>query len=381
MATDTSATAQGIGYHVTAERYLFKQLSKIKRVAESPAFKEFQESKNVLTQGPRSTAEANVLARLFKSNPVKNVLPGILGDIRKLLGLEEAPAPKQSKPGDRKDGAAKAKAVRLQNEDSDIELEGEQRAKWSAKKQDGERDAGVEDLGISGNEGSESEDFSKFDSRLAPGSDSEDLDGEDDEEGSDDKALADAISDSVSRSPSPAFSAEASPPSKKPKGSKASAAPVQSTTFLPSLMMGGYWSGSEEGSEDEEAAGPPKRKNRMGQQARRALWEKKYGAKANHVQQEKKQQKRNRDSGWDTRRGATDAGRERESKHGARGGFGADGGRSQNRRDDRAGRDQAGKPKGPLKDTGPLHPSWEAKRKLKEQASTAAFQGKKVVFD
>ena len=30
------------------------------------------------------------------------------------------------------------------------------------------------------------------------------------------------------------------------EASKASAAPAQSTTFLPSLMMGGYWSGSEE---------------------------------------------------------------------------------------------------------------------------------------
>lgn len=146
-------------------------------------------------------------------------------------------------------------------------------------------------------------------------------------------------------------------------------------------MMGGYWSGSEEASEGEDAAGPPKRKNRMGQQARRALWEKKYGVKANHVQQEKKQQKRNRDSGWDTRRGATDGGGGRGGKHAGRGGSGADGGGPQNRRDDRAGQGQGGKAKGPPKEAGPLHPSWEAKRKLKEQASTAAFQGKKVVFD
>lgn len=352
-----------------------------------PGQEELTPETSMSMQGPKSTAEANVLARLFKSNPVRNVLPGILGDIRKLLGLEETPTGKQSKPGNQKDGPARAKAARPKDEVSESDSEDEQQEERPSKKPRGEMDGGAqEDSQASGDEGSESEEFSQFDSRLAPGSDSEDGEDEDesDEEtsGANNKPLADDISDSVSRSPSPSFSAEASPPTKKPKGAKASTAPVQSTTFLPSLMMGGYWSGSEEGSEDEDAAGPPKRKNRMGQQARRALWEKKYGAKANHVQQERKQQKRNRDSGWDTRRGATEGGGGREGKHGGRGG-GAEKGRPHNRHDDRAGQGQGqgGKPKGPPKDAGPLHPSWEAKRKLKEQASTAAFQGKKVVFD
>ena len=85
--------------------------------------------------------------------------------------------------------------------------------------------------------------------------------------------------------------------------------PLTSTTFLPSLSMGGYFPGSE--SEPEELEPMPGRKNRMGQTARRALWEKKYGAAANHVKKAKKAEKANRDSGWDLRRGATGSGEKR----------------------------------------------------------------------
>ena len=46
-----------------ASKYLFKQLSKTKRIAESPPFAHFKESKSrIPTNGPQSPAEANVLA-------------------------------------------------------------------------------------------------------------------------------------------------------------------------------------------------------------------------------------------------------------------------------------------------------------------------------
>ena len=45
--------------------------------------------------GPRDPAEANVTARLFKSNPVQNALPEILNDIRTLLGVDETSTKKQ----------------------------------------------------------------------------------------------------------------------------------------------------------------------------------------------------------------------------------------------------------------------------------------------
>lgn len=319
--------------------------------------------------------------RLFKSTPVKNVMPEIMNGIRKLLGVEDAPAGKSDKTGAKKDASKKEKPATKQDDISGSEDEEEQPKKSRKPSTDSDEEvesADGRDLIASGDEDFDSEDLAQFDARLAPGSDSEDESGSDEDiENAHKQDLADDISDSImSRSPSPDFSAEDSPPSKKVKAAKGSKEPAQSTTFLPSLMMGGYWSGSEEGATDDEAAaGPPKRKNRMGQQARRALWEKKYGARANHVQEEQRKQKRSRDSGWDTRKGATGGDR------GGRGGFGA--GRPQNRYDDRSGAAQsyANKPRNPPKDTGPLHPSWEAKRKLKEQASTATFQGKKVVFD
>ena len=317
-------------------------------------------------EGPKSTAEANILARLFKSTPVQKEIPGIMAGIRKLLRVDDAPAGKQKEAN--KEEATSKKAVK--NPD-----ESESESDTATKSRRGEQVSRTDDMEISGSYGSEDEDISQFDARLAPGSDSE----ADSESGDEDEEDADDISDSISRSPSPSFSAENSPPPKKAKAAKGSAAPAQSTTFLPSLMAGGYWSGSEEAT-DEEADAQPKRKNRMGQQARRALWEKKFGAGANHVKQEQMAAKYGgRDNGWDTKRGAIDGGRGRGGK---RGGFGGGFGRG-NRHDDsgpHSGGQKPGKPKGPPKDEGPLHPSWEAKRKAKEQAP-AAFAGKKVTFD
>ncbi|EPS33848.1 hypothetical protein PDE_08810 [Penicillium oxalicum 114-2] len=397
---------KAIDYPVTAERYLFKQLVKTKRIAETPTFKEFQEAKNVRLDGPKSAAESNVYGRLFKSTPVKNVMPDIMTGIRKLLGVDDLPASKPGKSSAQKEVAKKEKPV-VPKPDGSSESENEQlTAKKRKKSTTGEESGSDPEDGsvqhVSGDEDLDSDDFAQFDSRLAPGTDDEDeqdedgeADGETGVSGSESESesaygnrrrrdLADDISDSVSRSPSPDFSAEDSPPPKKVKGEKTSKDPVQSTTFLPSLMMGGYWSGSEEEATDDDAAAPPKRKNRMGQQARRALWEKKYGAKANHIQEEQRKQKYSRDSGWDTRKGATGGPGGRGGGRGGRGGFGA--GRPFNPHDQHYGGDTArpshsNKPRGPPKDTGPLHPSWEAKKKLKEQASTATFQGKKVVFD
>ncbi|KAF7716022.1 Uncharacterized protein PECH_001897 [Penicillium ucsense] len=383
---------KAIDYPLTAERYLFKQLVKTKRVAETPTFKEFQEAKNVRLDGPKSAAESNVYGRIFKSTPVKNVLPDIITGIRKLLGVDDLPAGKSEKRSEPKEPVKKEKSAAPPKVDdisaSEDEGAGITKSTKATAKHDSDSDS--EDgkaQSVSGDEDMDSDDLAQFDSRLAPGTDEEEEEEEESGSESDDELaqrrnLADDISDSVSRSPSPDFSGEDSPPPKKAKGDKASKDPVQSTTFLPSLMMGGYWSGSEEEATDDEAAGPPKRKNRMGQQARRALWEKKYGAKANHIQQEQKKQQYSRDNGWDTRKGATGAPGGRGGPRGGRGGgFGA--GRPSHHEYQQGGPGQShtNKPRGPPKDTGPLHPSWEAKKKLKEQASTATFQGKKVVFD
>ncbi|KAJ5785218.1 uncharacterized protein N7503_010430 [Penicillium pulvis] len=365
-----------LNYQNTAERYLYKQLSKQKRIAENPIFQEFIGAKNVSMQGPQSAAESNIIARLFKSNPVTNVVKTILTEIRKLLGVEDLPAGKQDKTK-AKDATTKEKAEKPARKQKQESVSG------SESEDDGKRASRAEAMDISGDE-SGVEDFSEFDTRLAPGSGSEGEESDEDEDDANDDRVADDISDSVfSRSPSPDFSAEESVSSPPPKKTKASKAPVQTTTFLPSLMNGGYWSGSEEEATDDEAAAaaaPPKRKNRMGQQARRALWEKKFGEKANHVLAEQQNQKRNRDSGWDTKRGATGAAGGARGARGGRGGYGSETARPQNRSERRAAGDfSTHKNKAP-EDTGPLHPSWEAKKKQKEQAA-AVFSGKKVTFD
>ena len=142
--------------------------------------------------------------------------------------------------------------------------------------------------------------------------------------------------------------------------------------------MGGYVSGSE--SEDPDAENDserPVRKNRMGQQARRALWEKKYGAGARHVRAQKEKEKKDRDRGWDMKRGATEAssggGRNDKKK--------TDGSRPRPQRDNNAGHGHGQKQGKKKEDDKPMHPSWEAARKAKEQKTNMAFQGQKVTFD
>ncbi|KAL7924911.1 Bud-site selection protein [Trichoderma austrokoningii] len=171
---------------------------------------------------------------------------------------------------------------------------------------------------------------------------------------------------------------------KKKRAAKAAlkAARPGDSTFLPTLM-GGYISGSESASDIDA---PPKK--RRGQRARQAIWEKKYGAKAKHLQ--KQAANGGRDSGWDMKRGAVgpeDQGRKPWKKGGrVPAGAGGRGGYSQGRGGGRANAHQESRPAPPPKpvkkdNEGPLHPSWEARKKAKEQQKGAAFAGSKIVFD
>ncbi|KAI0593240.1 Bud-site selection protein, partial [Biscogniauxia sp. FL1348] len=199
-----------------------------------------------------------------------------------------------------------------------------------------------------------------------------------------------------------------SPP---PKKAKSSSKAVRSGTsaFLPTLM-GGYISGSESASDVDVA---PARKNRRGQRARQAIWEKKYGDKAKHHQ---KQVTDSRDQGWDMKRGAVGAGDDdggggsKPWKKGIRNPFekqqhihpqrqqrmnqqdknkdrgSREPNRQQRRQEGAQSRSQQllppPKPKPAPKrdDTGPLHPSWAAAKKAKEDVQKVAFQGRKVTF-
>ncbi|KIH90706.1 hypothetical protein SPBR_00414 [Sporothrix brasiliensis 5110] len=195
----------------------------------------------------------------------------------------------------------------------------------------------------------------------------------------------------------------------RPRKRKATSATTSDGTshFLPSLMGGYVSDGGDDAdgvADDEEATarmlGGP-RKNRRGQRARQAIWEKKYKQLAKHVLEQEKKGKdaggkdkkankngKQKDSGggWDAKRGAVDASdkpRWLRRKMGLLGRVGPVGGGGKG-----AG-SNATPPAGAKKEnpnanaqvSGTLHPSWEAARKAKDKAQTAAFEGKKIVFD
>ncbi|KAF4122717.1 BUD22 [Geosmithia morbida] len=192
--------------------------------------------------------------------------------------------------------------------------------------------------------------------------DASDDDGSDSDEDNDDVGSAPPAA-SPSPPPSP-------PPAKKTKKSNKVTATPRDTTFLPSLM-GGYVSGSESAS-DVDVVAPKKRR---GQRARQAIWEKKYGASARHLAQQKKKGQKGRDAGWDARRGAVDpadAGNRTPWKKGVVNPFSSG----------KGGHDKRPPPPPTKKDDeGPLHPSWEARKKKAESLKSVAFTGQKLVFD
>lgn len=228
-------------------------------------------------------------------------------------------------------------------------------------------------------------DYAQFDDRLASSSGSESEDDDDDDDDTrpekSTKAKYDPVKD-LSLSPTPSIADSESPPATTVKSSKSrkDSKKTSTTTFLPSLTMGGYWSGTESEAEDDgvAAAAIEPRKNRMGQQARRKLWEKKFGQNANHVR--KQADSNQRDSGWDMRRGATS----QEHRGRDRGQGNRPAVQSRNRGAAPARDDRPERPRAPFKqqqEEKPMHPSWEAARKAKEKKTQASFQGKKVVFD
>ncbi|TFK27741.1 Bud-site selection protein [Coprinopsis marcescibilis] len=149
---------------------------------------------------------------------------------------------------------------------------------------------------------------------------------------------------------------------------------AKESTFLPSLAVG-YVSGSDDSDIEDEANVAEPRKNRRGQRARRAIWEKKYGKNANHTKAAVKvlaevQRSKPRSNNGNTRK-------ERRSK-----GYSAPqvSGANTTALVSRDSNPAASKSSNSA--TKGLHPSWEAKRKLKEKERDAIVpsQGKKIKF-
>lgn len=331
---------------------------------------------------PGSSPAANVTARLFNSNPVKKIVPTILEDVRSILGIpkdggktKEAQAQPLGPPGARAAGATT---------DNHCEKPSEG---FSEDELSEDTEARVDTHNIASSSGADSADeglLSQLKLRLAPPP----ISGF--EPDSDSEGISESTSESMSAfsHDSTSLSLKGAPIDKEEKSRHKTKA-SSTTTFLPSLSMGGYWSGSESDvsdKPDDSVTRIQPRKNRMGQQARRALWEKKFGGGANHVKNRYAESGQSRDIGWDVQRGATDSFKAHE-KPGAhsKGGRQQHSGKSHREKTSRTGansdplgsRGQASD----VQDKRPLHPSWEAARRAKKQTANAAFEGKKVIFD
>lgn len=396
--------------------HIFKSLVKTKSIVSAPGFPKHILKAVEKHKTGHDAAYANVSARLFNSRPVKEAMVEVMNTARRALcvqqpkrEVEEKKVKATDKTSDQKNGDIPVQVTPVSSSASSQTEIGWDGFEDSEKYSKSPSTESIEE---------DSDTFRRYNSRLA--SDSS-VSGSDEgveiertnrhressyspiptntSSGRDIPAKRSQrfVSSSPSLSPTPSASSRSSSPGpfRHPVPVPLSA---KSTTFLPSLSLVGYYSGNSSESEEGGVRGgrdgqPPQvRKNRMGQQARRALWEKKYGAAAKHVQQPKKS--KDRDQGWDPRKGAVGEGARRRTGGfgGARGGAGrgrpksgATGantdplGRS---RDPRVpGGKAASKPAVDEKGKGVNHPSWEAARKAKESKKSIAPAGKKIVFD
>lgn len=392
----------------TAETHLYKSLLKVKSLASAPAFPHHVQARIDDSKKPQEAASANVQARMFKSGPVQAAMTEALEGVRAVLGVEELkpPSKKRLRAKDYANGfpaTATNGPVGSEREGSTVPVHRTRdEDEWSgpsAAEGLEKRDNGLQDDEEEEEEEKEDVDYDIYASRLAGSSDEqsdeEDVASQDHNRNQiDDMSITDEDPPSEEDnddSPETAHPAALKPPPKS-KRANPPTAPPNSTTFLPSLSLGGYWSGSEStGSSDNDnssAANIETRRNRMGQQARRALWEKKFGKNANHV----KKQARDGDQGWDAQKGARgvdERGKRGRGRGRGRGGAVGGGDGASRRGGGRFAKSTgansdpvvARKAKPSAAAEGSLHPSWEAARKAKEQKKAAPFQGKKVVFD
>ncbi|KAK5946279.1 hypothetical protein PMZ80_000421 [Knufia obscura] len=410
---------RGFNERKVARNYLLKQCVRTKRIAEAEAFKSLFAGYKIKPSG--SVAEGNVLGRLFKSNPVSEVLPGIMKGIREVVGAD--------KP-----------AGATVGEDAGIESSDAKRVKFepvrAAEKQSEDEFAGFSDA----DEGDvldipEEELMDLYNARLTALSDDEDesenelgVDGQDHDRDQDSMEITTDEDDGV-EDEEVSISSESEDESDTLQSKSNSIKPTPSSTantsFLPSLMHGGYYSGSEPDEDDARdgydpdkayaAAAAKPRKNRRGQRARQAIAEKKHGTKAAHLLKATGAQGvhgdrqrfiaggytgskgKTRNDGWDARRGAVESSNAKGAKIGRAAKLPNRSERRNGIVKDRAGSGRStgansdpvvGRARPTKKEAGgkseKMHPSWEAARKRKMETANAgagSFTGKKITFD
>jgi hypothetical protein len=382
-----------------AANHLVKSLSKAKRVRESPCFVTVYGTEPNL-EGVKSTAEGNVLGRLFGSEPVRKAMAAAMAEVYRALDIEagDGGARKESsgavqftKRSNKEDATISKRSRNVEEELDPMEITTDEEGSEDHGGDDGSFDVdsfeGFSDEEAAGNK------VGTYDSQQPPsipGSDSEavDDDGVSISGSAPSIDSPEDISDSGSDS-DVAESLQPQQPARRNNHPLKSDPPTTAATtaFLPSLSMGGYYHpGSDSDSEDEPEKIPIERKNRRGQQARRQIAEMKYGKNAKHLQN---QAKTKDNAGWDVRKGAV------STPTGRTGGAGPRGGRDAKQGRGRGGSRSTGNLAGPKQvaekpktrdDSGPVHPSWEAAKARKQQAAVmasgaAAFTGKKITFD
>lgn len=345
-----------------ARRYLLKQCARTKRIAEAEGFVAlFGGSEKVLEglkkDGGVGVVEGNVLGRLMKSGPVSEAVPGIMKGIREVLAVDK----ERTNDADlNREKEGETDRVEVSGKvDSDIENGEDDFEGFSDQAMDEDdnlpRMTGSLQSGIlhdADNLSHDSEDASleAYEDRLAGSSDSELDDDEDsrihasnhdrlnDMEITSDEDFSDQ-EDNASLPSAADEDLEIAPQKSSMKQSQSK--PISSTSFLPTLMHGGYYSGSDTASNasNDDPSHPsydpdksfaamtaPPRKNRRGQQERRKIAEKKFGSRAKHLLKANgaegvhsarqaliNSDSGKRDSGWDARRGAVES-RDRTSK-------------------------------------------------------------------
>lgn len=405
---------QSVDLHSAAYAHLCASLLKIKAVAESPKLPE--EVKNGVPKPDISEEEKsllhNVTSALYNQPKVREALEKAVADICRTLHVpvpdkkgkskkgnktseatarkdqEEQPADRTTKPDSKADKKAKHQAAELEDDSpSEEAYSDEEETEFNGFSDDeGDIDGEIEDK--------EEKVVSRFNDRLGSSDDeeydtaNEELDpmeitdlsaseGSDDEvsldeSGSQDEAVEGESSqaeDDDDEEEDSDSSAVSPPPKARKEAKKGASSKTRDTHYLPTLM-GGYISGSESEASDIDVA--PTRKNRRGQRARQAIAEKKFKDKAKHLAK----QKAGRDDGWDLKRGAVGGDERTPWKKGVRTPF-----ENHGQRD--GGEQEPRRPKPPTKkdNEGPLHASWEAKKKAQEAQEAAVYQGKRVVFD
>lgn len=159
---------------------------------------------------------------------------------------------------------------------------------------------------------------------------------------------------------------------------------VQQSTFLPSLSAGFVRGASDDSDFDGMAAATGDidfKKNRRGQRARRAIWEKKYGRNANHKKKELEHRGAS-SSGKERQHGGAASGQHRDAPTRRQAGGNAVTHAQHNVNQHANAAVQPARIPAQGREERSLHPSWEAKRKLKEKesASIVPSRGQKIKF-